>query len=167
VGLAWRGSQEHRDDQRRSIDFATLAEILSPACDFVSLQDRHRLEDAALLAASPVRTFGARLADFGDTAALCAAMDLVITVDTSIAHLAGALGKPVWILLPAATDWRWMLDRSDSPWYPRARLIRQRRGEPWSAVLARVRAGIDTMTNPAKQRNSRDSLLLSSDESGR
>jgi len=150
VGLAWRGSQEHKDDQRRSIDFATLAGILSPACEFVSLQDRHRPEDAALLAASPVRAFGERLADFVDTAALCAAMDLVITVDTSIAHLAGALGKPVWILLPATTDWRWLLDRGDSPWYPRARLIRQQPGEPWSAVVARVRAELDTMTKPGQ-----------------
>jgi hypothetical protein len=151
VGLAWRGSQEHKDDGRRSIDFAGFAAILTPACDFTSLQDRHRPEDAALLAASPVREAGGRLADFSDTAALCAAMDLVITVDTSIAHLAGALGKPVWILLAANADWRWLLERGDSPWYPHARLVRQQPGEPWSAVLERVRAELDAMASPAKQ----------------
>jgi ADP-heptose:LPS heptosyltransferase len=74
-------------------------------------------------------------------------MDLVITVDTSIAHLAGALGKPVWIVLPDTVDWRWLLDRSDSPWYPSARLVRQHIGEDWSAVLARVRADLDTLAS--------------------
>jgi hypothetical protein len=150
VGVAWRGSQAHKDDDRRSIDFAVFAGALSPACEFVSLQDRHRPEDAALLAASPVRDYGSRLADFSDTAALCAAVDLVITVDTSIAHLAGALGKPVWILLAANADWRWLLGRTDSPWYPSARLIRQQPGESWAAVLADVRAGLDAMASPAK-----------------
>jgi Flp pilus assembly protein TadD len=167
VGVAWRGSQAHKDDDRRSIDFAVFAGALSPACEFVSLQDRHRPEDAAPLAASPVRDYGSRLADFSDTAALCAAVDLVITVDTSIAHLAGALGKPVWILLAANADWRWLLGRDDSPWYPSARLIRQRSGETWATVMARVRAGLDAMTSPAKPGTGTESLLLSSDESGR
>jgi broad specificity phosphatase PhoE len=114
-----------------------------------------------------VREYGQRLADFSDTAALCAAVDLVLTVDTSIAHLAGALGKPAWILLPANPDWRWLLDRADSPWYPSARLIRQQPGETWAAVLARVRAGLDALASPAKPRTGTESLLLSSDESGR
>jgi ADP-heptose:LPS heptosyltransferase len=71
-------------------------------------------------------------------------MDVIVAVDTSIAHLAGALGKPVWILLPEAADWRWLVERSDSPWYAGARLYRQQLGEDWSAVLARVRADLDT-----------------------
>jgi ADP-heptose:LPS heptosyltransferase len=167
VGVAWRGSQAHKDDDRRSIDFAAFAEALSPACEFVSLQDRHRPEDAALLAASRVRDVGHCLADFSDTAALCAAVDLVVTVDTSIAHLAGALGKPAWILLPAKPDWRWLLERADSPWYPSARLIRQQPGDSWAGALAQVRAGLDAMASSAKRRTGMDSLLLSSDESGR
>ncbi|MGJ7914682.1 tetratricopeptide repeat protein [Massilia sp. LXY-6] len=150
VGVAWRGSQAHKDDDRRSIDFAVFASVLSPACEFVSLQDRHRPEDVPLLAASTVREYGQRLADFSDTAALCAAVDLVLTVDTSIAHLAGALGKPAWILLPANADWRWLLERADSPWYPSARLVRQQPGETWAAVLARVRTGLDAMASSAK-----------------
>jgi Flp pilus assembly protein TadD len=167
VGVAWRGSQAHKDDDRRSIDFAAFAEALSPACEFVSLQDRHRPEDAALLAASRVRDVGHCLADFSDTAALCAAVDLVVTVDTSIAHLAGALGKPAWILLPAKPDWRWLLERADSPWYPSARLIRQQPGDSWAGALAQVRAGLDAMASSPKRRTGMDSLLLSSDESGR
>ena len=78
------------------------------------------------------------LTDFGETAALIENLDLVITVDTSMGHLAGALGKPVWIMVPKAADWRWMLDREDSPWYPTARLFRQRNPGAWDAVLAEV-----------------------------
>jgi ADP-heptose:LPS heptosyltransferase len=114
-----------------------------------------------------VRDVGHCLADFSDTAALCAAVDLVVTVDTSIAHLAGALGKPAWILLPAKPDWRWLLERADSPWYPSARLIRQQPGDSWAGALAQVRAGLDAMASSAKRRTGMDSLLLSSDESGR
>jgi Flp pilus assembly protein TadD len=175
VGVAWRGSQSHKDDHRRSIGVEAFAGMLTPACEFVSLQDRRDPGDVALPAAGRLREYGDRLADFTDTAALCAAMDLVVTVDTSIAHLAGALGKPAWILLPANADWRWLLAREDSPWYPHARLIRQQPGEAWNAVLARVRADLDAMASngsvsPASSailRTGMESLLLSSDESGR
>ena len=165
VGLAWSGSQEHGNDHRRSIAFARLAALLTPACDFISLQNESRAEDAAPLAASTVRDLGVHLADFTDTAALCAAMDLVITVDTSIAHLAGALGKPVWLLLGAGPDWRWLLDRSDSPWYPGMRLVRQQPGEDWSAVLARVRADLDSLV--AIRQTGTETLLSSLDEPSR
>lgn len=150
VGLAWSGNPGHTNDHHRSIAFAEFAQALTPACEFVSLQKEVRAGDAAALAAAPVRDLGARLHDFSDTAALCAAMDVVVTVDTSIAHLAGALGKPVWILLPYAPDWRWLLERSDSPWYPGARLVRQGYGEDWSAVLARVRADLDALAGSAR-----------------
>jgi ADP-heptose:LPS heptosyltransferase len=82
------------------------------------------------------------LVDFEDTAALIANLDLVITVDTAVAHLAGGLGRPVWILLPYAADWRWMTGRDDSPWYPSARLFRQRRAGDWGDVLDRVRQAL-------------------------
>jgi tetratricopeptide (TPR) repeat protein len=145
VGVAWSGNPVHGNDHHRSISFDKFAEVLTPACEFVSLQKEHRAADATLLAASPVRDLSGHLADFTDTAALCAAMDVVVAVDTSIAHLAGALGKPLWLLLPYAPDWRWLLERSDSPWYPGARLYRQQFGEDWSAVLARVRADLDAL----------------------
>ncbi|MGO4477270.1 tetratricopeptide repeat protein [Massilia sp. 2TAF26] len=145
AGLAWSGNPDHTNDHHRSIAFAEFAQALTPACEFVSLQKEVRASDATALAAGAVRDFGAQLHDFGDTAALCAVMDVVVTVDTSIAHLAGALGKPVWILLPYAPDWRWLLERGDSPWYPGARLVRQGYGEDWSAVLARVRADLDAL----------------------
>jgi tetratricopeptide (TPR) repeat protein len=147
VGLAWSGNPVHKNDHNRSIAFDKFAEVLTPACEFVSLQKEHREADAPLLAASAVRDASAELHDFADTAALCAAMDVIVAVDTSIAHLAGALGKPVWILLPYAPDWRWLLERGDSPWYPGARLYRQQLGEDWSAVLARVRADLDALAD--------------------
>jgi tetratricopeptide (TPR) repeat protein len=149
VGLAWSGNPVHKNDHNRSIAFDKFADMLTPACDFVSLQKEHREADAPLLAASAVRDLSAQLADFTDTAALCAAMDVVVAVDTSIAHLAGALGKQVWILLPYSPDWRWLLERSDSPWYPGARLYRQQLGEDWGAVLARVRADLEALANHA------------------
>ena len=86
--------------------------------------------------------FADDLNDFGDTAALCACMDLVISVDTSVAHLAGALGKSTWVLLSFIPDWRWLLDRDDSPWYPSVRLFRQRRRGDWSNVLERLKANL-------------------------
>jgi hypothetical protein len=86
---------------------------------------------------------GEQLPDFADTAALIDLLDLVISVDTSVAHLAGAMGKPVWILLPYHADWRWLLDRSDSPWYPAARLFRQDSARSWSNVMTQVRGALD------------------------
>jgi ADP-heptose:LPS heptosyltransferase len=85
-----------------------------------------------------VRHFGAELEDFTDTAALCALMDFVISVDTSVAHLSGALGRPTWILLPLLPDWRWLLDREDSPWYASAKLYRQSTSGQWDSVVEQV-----------------------------
>ena len=84
------------------------------------------------------------LQDFADTAALISLLDLVVTIDTSVAHLAGALGKPVWIMLQYSADWRWLLDRDDSPWYPTARLFRQRRRGDWHGVVADVASALVT-----------------------
>src|SRR6202030_4014001 len=96
--------------------------------------------DAAVLRErEDILHFGDALKDFSDTAALISNLDLVISVDTSVAHLAGALGKPVWVLLTHVPDWRWLLDRDDSPWYPTARLFRQSGTGEWDAVIACVR----------------------------
>jgi ADP-heptose:LPS heptosyltransferase len=91
---------------------------------------------------------GSELRDFADTAALVETLDLVITVDTGVAHLAGALGKPLWILLPHVPDWRWMLEREDSPWYPTARLYRQATANDWPGVLQRVQRDLAARSNP-------------------
>src|SRR5471032_3129673 len=130
IGIAWAGSGAHANDALRS--------IVTPALEFISLQKELRAVDRLLLANAGIALYAAQQNDFADTAALIAQMDLVICVDTSIAHLAGAMGKPVWLLLPFAPDWRWMLGRDDSPWYPTMRLFRQTRSGDWDDVLDAV-----------------------------
>ena len=119
-----------------------LLPLLDVDATFVSLQKEVRSGDAETLTSCNVLQFGQELGDFSDTAALISQLDLVISVDTSVAHLAGALGKPVWILLAHAPDWRWLLERDDSPWYPTARLFRQREIHEWSSVTTRVREAL-------------------------
>lgn len=138
VGLAWSGNATHNNDLNRSITFSALAPLLAVGATFVSLHQQVRERDTAALAKSNVIHFGAELRDFADTAALVENLDLVISVDTSVAHLAGALGKPVWVLLPRVPDWRWLLERDDSPWYPTARLFRQDKPGDWPDVIKRV-----------------------------
>jgi tetratricopeptide (TPR) repeat protein len=146
VGLAWSGRAAHRNDAHRSVALAALAPVLAvPGCDFHVLQTEIRAADAGTAAQWP-QLFDrhAELHDFADTAALVAGLDLVISVDTAAAHLAGALGVPLWLLLPAVPDWRWLLGRDSSPWYPTARLFRQRRAGAWEPVVARVAAALRT-----------------------
>jgi ADP-heptose:LPS heptosyltransferase len=112
---------------------------------FVSLQKELRGGDAEILESARVLRAGERLQDFAETAAIVAQLDLVITVDTAVAHLAGALGKPVWVLLPLAADWRWFLEREDSPFYPTARLFRQPAIGDWEGAVARVTAALEQM----------------------
>lgn len=139
VGLVWSGSAVHKGDHYRSIALADVAPLLSDDYEFVSLQKEVREADQRVLDTLPqLRHFGAHLGDMADTAALCDLMDVVIAVDTSVAHLAGALGKQVWVLLPSIADWRWMRERTDSPWYPSARLYRQSALGQWAPVLAAV-----------------------------
>lgn len=139
IGLAWSGNREHRNDHHRSIPLAMLAPLLSAGPAFHCLQRDMRPEDVPSFAiAGNIRFHGPELNDFSDTAALISRMDLVISVDTSVAHLAGALGRPVWLLLPYAPDWRWMLNRDDSPWYPTMRLFRQPAPRDWESVIALV-----------------------------
>ena len=133
VGLAWAGRRTHRRDRARSLSLAALAPLAAiPGAAFYSLQK----EAAALPAWAEDLAPG--LGDFADTAAAISALDLVVTADTAVAHLAGALGKPVFILLPWVCDWRWLEGRADSPWYPTARLFRQREANGWDRVVTEV-----------------------------
>ena len=144
VGLAWAGSPTHRNDHNRSIALSRLAPLCTEGgVQFVSLQREVRDRDAEVLRAMPqVFAADAELQDFADTAAVIALLDLVIAVDTGVAHLAGALGKPVWLLLPFNGEWRWLENRSDSPWYLTARLFRQPAVDDWESVVASVRAAL-------------------------
>jgi hypothetical protein len=147
IGLVWAGSTEHKDDRNRSIALARLRPVLDlPETDFVSLQRDLRPGDDAILREHPQIVHpGAELADFADTAAIISLLDLVVTVDTSVAHLAAAMGKPAWIMLPFRPDWRWLLDREDSPWYSTVRLFRQPLAADWDSVVARVAAELQAL----------------------
>jgi tetratricopeptide (TPR) repeat protein len=140
VGLVWSGNPRHRDDHNRSIALRALAPLLQLDASFISLQKELRPADrATLLEWSRIVDPAAHLTDFVETAALVGCLDLVVTVDTSVAHLAAALGRPTWILLPYTPDYRWLLDRDDSPWYPTARLFRQSETRDYGSVIERVR----------------------------
>ncbi len=144
VGLVWAGNPEHKGDFLRSCPLALFASVLTVrGARFFALQkdiDAEELAEAATIA--PVEALGANLAD---TAAAIAELDVVITVDTAIAHLAATLGRPTWVLLATFADWRWLLDRDDSPWYPSMRLFRQRVRGDWAEVMGRVAAALQEM----------------------
>jgi tetratricopeptide (TPR) repeat protein len=142
IALAFAGNADHINDRNRSIALERLRPLLAtPGASFISVQRDVREGDRALLGDRTLITdLGAELADFSDTAAVLALADLVITVDTAVAHLSGALGRPTFILLPFWPDWRWTLDRATSPWYPDARLFRQGADGDWDPVIERVKA---------------------------
>jgi ADP-heptose:LPS heptosyltransferase len=129
-----------------------LARILDVDATFVSLQKEPRPADRATLDRSEIVDLTVHLTDFAETAALVSCLDLVITVDTSVAHLAGALGRPTWILLPYTPDYRWLLDRDDSPWYPSVRLFRQDETRDYACVINRVRSEFNAMITAGKCR---------------
>ncbi len=145
VAVAWSGNAQHVNDRNRSIALSCLAPLWSAASvRFVGIQRELRGEDAELLTREPrVMQIGAELDDFSDTAAVVALVDLVISVDTSVAHLAGAMGRPVWILLPFSPDWRWTLSGASSRWYPTARLFRQPSLGDWDSAIERLRGELD------------------------
>ncbi|MBL0074542.1 MAG: tetratricopeptide repeat protein [Rhodocyclaceae bacterium] len=139
VGIVWQGNPEHKNDANRSIAFGNFQQLIVEKFDYYCLQQTISASDKSILAKLPaVKAFSSELVDFSDTAALVSLMDVVITIDSSVAHLAGALGKEVWILLPHAPDWRWLLKRSDSPWYDSAILFRQPKAGDWDSVLKTV-----------------------------
>jgi tetratricopeptide (TPR) repeat protein len=148
VGLAWSGSPTHTNDANRSVPLAQLLPLIATKAQFVSLQKAVRPTDLPALEGCPtLHRWGEEFVDFADAAALVAELDLVITVDTAIAHLAGALGKDTWILLPQVPDWRWMEERSDSPWYPAARLFRQPQRGDWSSMIEDVHGALSAILN--------------------
>jgi tetratricopeptide (TPR) repeat protein len=146
IGVVWRGNPI--PDKGRSIEFELFRKLFNPRFEFISLQKEVTDAERARLDRAGVLHTGDALADFSDTAALCVLMDLVISVDTSVAHLAGALGSPVWVLLTWVPDWRWLLDRDDSPWYPSMRLFRQKASGDWNSVLERLELELEAPILP-------------------
>jgi len=155
VGLVWATSLSHKTAGRRSIPLSSLRVLISqnPDIRFFALQkDLNSDEEAVWHELPELIDLREHLTDFGATAAAIQALDLVISVDTAVAHLAGAMGAPVWVLLPFMPDWRWLLDRNDSPWYPTARLFRQTRPGDWQPVLAAIQGALATRSFPTWQR---------------
>lgn len=147
VGLVWAGNPEHPNDKNRSISLEKFEQILDTnKIRFFSLQVGKRNTDIKRLQfQDTLKNLGGELIDFSTTAAVMAHLDLIISVDTAPAHLAGAMGKAVWTLLPYAPDWRWMLNRSDSPWYPTMKLFRQKEVGDWDDVLFEVKENLERM----------------------
>jgi Glycosyltransferase family 9 (heptosyltransferase) len=150
VGVVWSGNPGHKGDRLRSLAAEKLLpHLVMPDVRLYSLQKDLRPADTPAVAAlgQGIVDLAPALADFSDTAAAVSALDLVIAVDTSVAHLAGALGRPVWMLLPYALDWRWMREREDTPWYPSMRLFRQPAPNAWDDVIARVSTELARVAN--------------------
>ena len=154
VGLVWRGAAGHPDDARRSVELAQMQPLWRADIDWHGLQIELRPGDAALADAAGISLHCEQQRDFADTAALLSQLDLVIAVDTSVAHLAGAMGLPLWLMLAQPADFRWLLDRSDSPWYPSARLFRQSRPGDWAEVLQAMAQSLAERWPPASASNS-------------
>jgi Flp pilus assembly protein TadD len=152
IGIVWAGRPTHNNDLNRSMGLSAFAPIA--ALDGISLVSLQKGPAQSAIAdyfeCAPLLNLGAEIADFVDTMAIIETLDLVVTVDTAVAHLAGAMGKPVWILLPYAPDWRWLLERSDSPWYPTARLFRQPSPGDWISVTRQVGEALSEPRLPAQ-----------------
>ena len=144
IGIVWAGRPSHNNDRWRSASLRSFAPLAAvPGIALVSLQKGPAAEQAGqYFGAAPLINLGAEITDFGDTMGIMAALDLVVTVDTSVGHLAGAMGRPAFIMLARAPDWRWLLDRSDTPWYPTVRLVRQTTTGAWDDVMATIAASV-------------------------
>ncbi len=144
VGLVWSGSAGHKNDQNRSFPLAELMKHMPEGIQYISLQKEVRDTDQTTLMQHPaIVHLGEEIKDFTDTAAVCALVDVVLSADTSVVHLAGAMGRPVWVLLPFNPDWRWLLDRSGSPWYDSATLYRQTSMGDWNTVFEKAGADLE------------------------
>ena len=148
VGIVWAGNLNHINDQFRSIRLESFSALFKlPDCDFYSLQVGQPAEELAQIQSKiEIVDLGRHLRNFADTAAIIDQLDLVISVDTAVAHLAGAMGKQIWTLVPAKPDWRWQLKRTDSPWYPTMRLFRQTKLGQWSDVITKVKSELALLT---------------------
>jgi hypothetical protein len=144
IGIAWAGRPTHHNDRNRSTTLATFAPLSQiPGISLISLQKgAGQAQIGHYWGRAPLFNIGPELRDFADTMAVLDCLDLVVSVDTSVVHLAGAMGRPAWVMLPFAPDWRWLLDRSDSPWYPTLRLFRQSADRRWQPVMAEIAAEI-------------------------
>ncbi len=139
VGVVWAGNPRHMNDRNRSMPASCLAPLLQNAkASFFGLQVGAAARDSAILSSEGLHDLGPAIGDFADTAAIVANLDLVISVDTAVAHLAGAMGRPTWMLVPHVPEWRWLLDREDTPWYPTMRLLRQAAPGDWHELMNRV-----------------------------
>ena len=139
VGIVWRGNISHKNDRNRSIALSDLVNYLPPGFEYISLQKDLNEHDQQTLKISTIKSYSESIIDFTDTASICDLLDLIISVDTSVAHLAAALGKNTWLILPFSPDWRWMLDRIDSPWYQSVTLYRQGADMSYKPVLECIR----------------------------
>ena len=147
IGLVWAGNPQLAGDAQRSMGFEQVAPLLATTgAQFFSLQVGERVHDVS--GRGDIVDLSSHLTDFGETAAVIANLDLVIAVDTAVAHLAAALGRPTWIMLPRVADWRWLTRRTDSPWYASVRLFRQTRAEEWAPVVARVASALRRFSGP-------------------
>lgn len=146
IGLVWSGIAGYLEDRNRSIPLSMLERVTEFDLEFHSLQKEIRSTDQMFLSTFNIKSHTEQLTDFAETAALVMEMDLIISVDTSVAHLAGAAGRPVWVLLPFSPDWRWLLDRKDSPWYPNATLFRQPKRGDWESVVDGIVEGLGKFT---------------------
>ena len=140
VAIAWAGRPTHNNDHQRTITLETLAPLFEvPGIALISVQKGPAVAQiAGYTGAAPLIDLDAQIVDFEDTIAVLDAVDLVISVDTSVAHFAGALGRPAWVMVPFAPDWRWMVGRTDTPWYPSLRLFRHPQPKRWDIVVPQV-----------------------------
>jgi Flp pilus assembly protein TadD len=145
VGIVWTGYTGHLRNQQRSISLDRLEKLFSPARMRLFSLQKGRAAEQVRSAETDITDWTQELKDFADTAALIDNLDLVVTIDSSVAHLAGALGKKTWVLLPLSSDWRWLLDRTDSPWYPTMRLFRQRTMDDWEPPLREVAGALQEL----------------------
>src|SRR5208282_96316 len=151
IGIAWHGSATNQNDRWRSVSLGSFAAIARlEDLRLFSLQKGAGSEELrAVAGAWPIHDLGSRFTTFADTAAALCSLDLVIAVDTAVAHCAGALGVPVWVALPFAPDWRWQLGREDSPWYPTLRLFRRTQRGKWQDVFERIAAELRKRLSPS------------------
>jgi ADP-heptose:LPS heptosyltransferase len=154
VGIVWGGNPSHTNNHLRSIPMSAIRVLFEQNAEFIVLQKEATEEERAIIQQYPnVQFLGDQIDGFGDTAALVELVDLVITVDTSVAHLAGAMGKNTWVLVSHHPDWRWLLQRADSPWYPSVRLFRQQYGDAWSVAVGQVAEQLLAVINPSQAKH--------------